>query len=90
MRIEGNHDDGRPAPPAAAPGRRPTGALPTAGLAGTGSAGPTVPGPYSGDLTGAWWYTWTGFLLCVLVIAGFSAFGPLTLLHGHVEAGRTG
>ena len=56
MRIEGNHDDGRPAPPAAAPGRRPTGALPTANPAGMRSAGPTGPGPYSGDLTGAWWY----------------------------------
>ncbi|MEU8282651.1 sensor histidine kinase [Micrococcus luteus] len=89
MRIEGNHDDGHLAPPALAPGRRATGALPTAGLAGTGSAGPTVPGPYSGDLTGAWWYTWTGFLLCVLVIAGFSAFGPLSHLREHLEAGRT-
>ncbi|MFL0425713.1 sensor histidine kinase [Micrococcus luteus] len=89
MRIEGNHDDGSPAPPAVAPGRRPTGALPTAGPAGMGSAGPTVPGPYSGDLTGAWWYTWTGFLLCVLVIAGFSAFGPLSHLREHLEAGRT-
>lgn len=87
MRIEGKHDDGRPAPPAAAPGHRPTGAVPTASSAGTGSVGP---GPYTGDLAGAWWYTWTGFLLCVLVIAGFSAFGPLTRLHGHVEAGRTG
>lgn len=97
MDFEGNHDDGRPAPSAAAPGpsggsggeargasasaapgRRPTGAVPTAA------------GPYSGDLAGAWWYTWSGFLLCVLVIAGFSAFGPLTRLQEHLAAGRTG
>lgn len=87
MRIEGNHDDGRSAPPAAAPGRRPTGAVPTASAAGPGASGF---GPLTGDLAGAWWYTWTGLLFGVLVIAGYSAFGPLTRLQGHMDAGRTG
>lgn len=104
MSIHGNHDDGRPAPPSGspapsagtaapepghAPGRRPTGVLPTAGTGASG-ARPSGGGPVTGDLAGAWWYTWSGLLLCILVIAGFAAFGPLVRMQEHQEAGRTG
>lgn len=79
MSFEGNHPDGRAAPPAAspAPGHRPTGAVPTAA------------GPFSSDLVGAWWYTWTGFILCVLVVVGFAVLGPLQLLTAHLEHGHS-
>ncbi|GEM_PF-411846 len=86
MSFEGNHRDaGAPAPaaspppPAAAPapGHRPTGAVPTASRA------------FAGDLAGAWWYTWTGFILCVLVVVGFASLAPLQLLAAHLEHGRT-
>lgn len=104
MSIHGNHDDGRPAPPsgspapsagtaapepAHAPGHRPTGVLPTAGT-GTSGTRSSGGGPVTGDLAGAWWYTWSGLLLCILVIAGFAAFGPLVRMQGHLEDGRTG